>query len=55
MNKLALPPCPSSHSDLTRHTTGLTEAHREFIRLLAKIAVDAYLAEHETLTKEAVR
>jgi hypothetical protein len=30
---------------LTRSTTGLTDAHREFIRLLAQVAVDDYLRE----------
>jgi len=34
-------------SGLTRRSTGLTEAHKELIRLLAQAAVDNYLHEVE--------
>ena len=43
MKKLALPPCLSTSSDISRQTTGLSPAHRELIRLLAEIAVENYL------------
>jgi hypothetical protein len=34
-------------ADLIRRSTGLSDAHREFIRLLAEIAVTDYLREIE--------
>jgi hypothetical protein len=34
-------------ADLTRRTTGLSEVHRQMIRLLAEIAVTDYLREIE--------
>lgn len=45
MTKLALQPCPSTPCDLSRQTSGLSDAHKELIRLLAQIAVDDYLRE----------
>lgn len=33
---------------LSRRTTGLSQAHRELIRLLAEIAVENYVREVET-------
>jgi hypothetical protein len=38
---------PFASGALTRHSTGLTPAHVELIQLLAKVAVENYLAEVE--------
>ena len=42
---------PSTHVPnafgLTRRTTGLTDAHKQLIKLLAEIAVADFLAERE--------
>ena len=35
-------------AELTRRTQGLTDAHKNLIRLLAAIAVESYLAEIDT-------
>ena len=34
-------------SGLTRRTTGLTDAHKQLVKLLAEIAVADFLAERE--------
>jgi hypothetical protein len=40
---------PPAHTfGLSRRTTGLTPAHIELIKLLAKIAVENYLAETDS-------
>lgn len=41
---------PASASGLTRQSTGLSEAHRELIKLLAAKAVAEYLRESEMMT-----
>lgn len=46
---------PPAHTvGLTRRTQGLTEAHKQLIRLLAERAVEQYLVEVEA-TNEADR
>ena len=42
------PPHASPSDGLTRHSTGLSPAHIELIKLLAAIAVEDYLRESET-------
>ena len=37
--------------NLTRHSTGLTPAHRELVKLLAQIAIDNYLREIEAASE----
>ena len=45
-------------ANLARRTTGLSAAHREFVKMLAQIAVADYLREVETgveCTDEAIQ
>ena len=48
-------PPTSCASGLSRKSTGLTEAHRELIFLLAYRAVDDYLREVEAMDEPADR
>lgn len=45
---------PTVHTfGLSRQSTGLTEAHRDLIKLLAAVAVQEYLAESESADMDA--